>query len=159
MGKQQKDPYKSYTINDWKWEFLRRNPRYKRAYRATEWLKRRQNGRFIGFGRVVRHLDLLASLQQQLGINPELTCKQGSTSEWSLPSPDTPASDFEYSPITGSVSLSDYGDFAWDEEPPVIDYPARHEVVVHIDTRFSLKEIVADLRHNYAPIRPPKETR
>ena len=67
MGKEQKDPYKSYTISDWKWEFLRRNPRYIKAYRAVEWLKRRPNRSFIGFGRITHHSDLLVSLPQDVG--------------------------------------------------------------------------------------------
>ncbi len=41
MQKSRQDPYARYDIDDWKWEFLRRNPRYIRAYKAVEWLKMR----------------------------------------------------------------------------------------------------------------------
>src|SRR5215831_20756008 len=37
-----KDPYSNYDLN-WQWEFLRRNPRYIKAYKAIEWLKKRLN--------------------------------------------------------------------------------------------------------------------
>jgi hypothetical protein len=36
-----KDPYSNYDLDDWQWEFLRRNARYKRAYKVVEWLKKR----------------------------------------------------------------------------------------------------------------------
>jgi len=35
------NPYDGYTIDDWNWEFLRRNHRYKRAYKTVQWLKAR----------------------------------------------------------------------------------------------------------------------
>src|SRR5215471_3001911 len=35
------DPYATYDLDDWQWEFLRRNPRYIKAYKAVEWLKKR----------------------------------------------------------------------------------------------------------------------
>src|SRR5262245_4347940 len=37
------DPYANYDLDDWQWEFLRRNPRYIKAYKAVEWLKKRLN--------------------------------------------------------------------------------------------------------------------
>ena len=151
MPKERQDPYKGYTIADWKWEFLRRNPRYIKAYRAIEWLKRRRNGCFMGFSRVARHLDLLARLQQQCGLNPELTYKQALSNKWSLPSPDIPAPDFEVSPMIRSHVLFDHKYMAWAEEPPVINRLARHEVIALIDTRFSLREIVTDLKAQLHP--------
>jgi hypothetical protein len=33
--------YANYTLDDWNWEFLKRNPRYKKAYKAVQWLKAR----------------------------------------------------------------------------------------------------------------------
>ena len=37
----QNNPYAGYTIDDWNWEFLKRNQRYKKAYKAIQWLKAR----------------------------------------------------------------------------------------------------------------------
>src|SRR5262249_54009344 len=37
------EPYTNYDLDDWQWEFLRRNPRYIKAYKAVEWLKKRLN--------------------------------------------------------------------------------------------------------------------
>jgi len=35
------NPYRNYDIDDWQWEFLKRNKRYQRAYKAIEWLRKR----------------------------------------------------------------------------------------------------------------------
>jgi len=40
-SQEEKDPYSTYDLDDWQWEFLRRNPRYIKAYKAVEWLKKR----------------------------------------------------------------------------------------------------------------------
>ena len=47
--------------------------------------------------------------------------------------------------------LFDHKYIAWAEEPPLIDHLARHEVVALIDSRFSLKEILADLKVELRP--------
>lgn len=155
MPKERQDPYKGYTIADWKWEFLRRNPRYIKAYRAIEWLKRRKNGCFFGFGRVARHLELLRWLGQQLGLDPEVIQEQTFlANEWSLPAPDMPAHKFECCPIKGSHILFDHEYLALrgSEEPlPAIDYLADHEVTVLIDTRSGSKEIIAELKVQLRP--------
>jgi hypothetical protein len=41
MKSQKQDPYPNYDLEDWQWEFLRRNPRYIKAYKAVDWLKKR----------------------------------------------------------------------------------------------------------------------
>jgi len=41
MRTSQNNPYAGYTIDDWNWEFLKRNRRYKKAYKAVQWLKAR----------------------------------------------------------------------------------------------------------------------
>jgi hypothetical protein len=55
------NPYANYHIDDWNWEFLRRNQRYKRAYKAVQWLKARLDRKaftvnvcFGAFGRQLR---------------------------------------------------------------------------------------------------------
>jgi hypothetical protein len=40
-----KDPYSNHDLDDWQWEFLRRNPRYIKAYKAVEWLNRKLDQR------------------------------------------------------------------------------------------------------------------
>jgi len=149
MPESSRDPYEGYTIAQWKWEFLRRNSRYRRAYQALEWLKKKPYQRFGGFRRVARYFELLHWLQQQLGLDPEVI--QG------LPSPDLLAHEFERCPIKGSHILLDHEDFAQrrsfgsDDPLPVIDYLADHEVLVLLDTRFGLKEIFSDLKVQLAP--------
>jgi hypothetical protein len=41
MRTSQNNPYAGYTIDDWNWEFLKRNQRYKKAYKAVQWVKAR----------------------------------------------------------------------------------------------------------------------
>lgn len=43
----EKGRYSGYDIDDWEWEFLRRNTRYCKAYRAVEWLKKRLHKRSL----------------------------------------------------------------------------------------------------------------
>src|SRR5262249_14583840 len=47
MRTSQNNPYAGYTIDDWNWEFLKRNQRYKRAYKAVQWLKARLDRKFF----------------------------------------------------------------------------------------------------------------
>jgi hypothetical protein len=37
------NPYANYHIDDWNWEFLKRNSRYRKAYKAVQWLKAMRN--------------------------------------------------------------------------------------------------------------------
>src|SRR5262249_11859698 len=130
----------------WKWEFLRRNSRYRKAYRAIEWLRKKPYQSFRGFRRVARYSVLVSWLRQQAGLDSEVI--QG------LPSPDVPAHEFESCPIKRSYVLLDHGDFV-NRDPdvplPVIDYLADHEVVILLDTRFGFKEIIVDLKDQLDP--------
>jgi len=53
VGSPQNNPYAGYTIDDWHWEFLKRNTRYRRLYKAVQrfkaWLDK--NGFAPVFGR------------------------------------------------------------------------------------------------------------
>jgi hypothetical protein len=55
------NPYANYHIDDWNWEFLKRNRRYRRAYKAVQrfkaWLEKEGFARvasFTVFGRRFR---------------------------------------------------------------------------------------------------------
>jgi hypothetical protein len=57
----QNNDYAGYTIDDWNWEFLKRNECYKRAYKAVQWLKARLDRKaltvavsFTAFGKQFR---------------------------------------------------------------------------------------------------------
>ena len=38
MATDTENPYANYLIDDWNWEFLRRNRRHRRAYKAVQWV-------------------------------------------------------------------------------------------------------------------------
>ena len=47
MATDTENPYVNYHIDDWNWEFLKRNERYKRAYKAVQWLKAKVDRNFF----------------------------------------------------------------------------------------------------------------
>jgi hypothetical protein len=164
-----RNPFSDYGISEWKWEFLRRNARYKRAYEAIEWLKRRAQRNntspfFKGFGlrEPVHFVNLLNKLRSQLSLcDPKLRlceCKR-ETESWSLPSPSIAAHEFEYSPVRVSavIGLYDQRDFGGhysghphDEEPAQLA-AGEHEVIVVLDTRGKMKEITSELAARLDP--------
>ena len=96
--------FDNYGIADWKWEFLRRNSRYQKAYRAVEWLKKRARREnvspfFKGFGLLepIHFLNLANRLQERLhlghpplkNVSQQLKKDSQQPGEWvgSLPSP------------------------------------------------------------------------
>jgi hypothetical protein len=157
------NPYAGYTIDDWNWEFLKRNQRYKRAYKAVQWLKARLDRKalngpvcFIAFGIQFRFRRV----------------DRGSGWEWcyqrngkhpiylnDLSSPDNPSSRRykgklikKLKPVTqidGSVDRHGNG---W--TPAILQ---DHEIAIQIDTRFKSKEILCSLKNILATIQPKKK--
>src|SRR5215831_6557764 len=99
--RKRKDPYSNYDLNDWQWEFLRRNPRYRRRYRAVQRAKDRKwgyefEGKFVFLAEVwAIELRRLLSL-----CNPPRKGDPDSFDDSiSLPNPDFPRHEFKYSPV------------------------------------------------------------
>jgi len=172
MPKRKQDPYRSYDIDDWKWEFLRRNSRYKKKYRAIEWLKRRlsksssgSKGSFRAFGLrcsfsyVLRskggdewHFDHSA-IYRKKGI------EQRSGDQYTfldIPSPDAPSTEYKKKVLRKTDAVSEISDIRG-EEPWEVWTPSElqeHEIAVQIDTRYSEKEILSQLKRVLKTYRP-----
>jgi len=168
VPKNEQKPHDNYSINDWNWEFLRRNPRYRSACKAIEWLKQRGRRKntslfFKGFGLIdpVHYMNLTNSLKSQLALgDPELRKSSLKHAEpWSLPSPDMAAHKFKYSPVRvlPVIDLYDHSDFGvhysghpYDEEPGQLT-AGEHQVIAVIDTRCKLEEIISELKTGLSP--------
>ncbi len=112
MPKGKQDPYRSYDIDDWRWEFLRRNPHYKKAHQDIEWLIQRKGGCLKGFGlyEPVHPNNLKNKLQAQLNLRDHKLKKTNEPRDWfSLPSPFIPAHEYEYSPVEISPIVGVWG--------------------------------------------------
>jgi len=157
-----KKPSDGYTIADWKWEFLRRNLRYRRACQAIEWLKQRKRGWFKGFGllRSVNSWDVAEKIQQQCSLREAKLRKKPSEQRdlWPLPDPTFSAHEYKYSPVqippivgvSGPSDFHGYSSHPDADEPPIIT-AGDNEVVVVIDTRSTREEIVNELKAYLGP--------
>ena len=162
MQNKRQKPSDGYTIADWKWEFLRRNLRYRRACQAIEWLERRSQRSssppfFKGFGlhQPVHPNHIKNKVQEQCNLRDQKLKKKPITRRdpFSLPSPDIPAHEYEYSPvqISAIVGVRSPSDFKGYSSHPEADEPSiitaeDNEVVVVINTRRSMEEIVSELK-------------
>jgi hypothetical protein len=172
MPKAQKRSVDDYTLADWKWEFLRRTPQYRKAYKAVEWLKKRaqrKNGSpsVKGFGLVeaVHLLNLINRVQKLLSLNhPPLKdeLKDDSRSYRpfeTLPPPELAASEFEYSPVgiapvNGIFTHHDFqGHYSGhpNDEEPIQLVADENQVIVVIDIRCKLEDIISNLRSELRP--------
>lgn len=168
--------FDNYGIADWKWEFLRRNSRYQKAYRAVEWLKKRARREnvspfFKGFGLLepIHFLNLANRLQERLhlghpplkNVSQQLKKDSQQPGEWvgSLPSPQRAAHEFQYSPVQlfPIIALYDQKDFGehysghrHDEEPGQLT-AREHQVIVVFDTRCKWEEISSALKQELEP--------
>ena len=152
MPKSKQAPYVSYGIDDWKWEFLRRNKHYKRAYRAIDWLQQRFPNGFKGFGLLdhVHALNLSNRLKDRCGLGlPKLKEELKGQSSF-LPSPSVPAHGYQNSPVSASNIVTVYESTVFKSEPSEL-YPEENQVVAVIDTRHSMEEIVKDLKVQVRP--------
>jgi hypothetical protein len=165
-----KDPYSDYDLDDWQWEFLRRNPRYIKAYKGVEWLKKRldkntprvQNGSFKAFG-VSCHFskDYLTAQRFVWKYEEKWTDHDGSfTSGWYLDLPSPSASSDEYKAkilrmrkpraVVQLGEWSDEDETHWDMRPPFEE----HKIAVLIDARYDTDRIISELKQVLKNHRP-----
>jgi hypothetical protein len=162
-----KDPYSNHDFDDWQWEFLRRNPRYIKAYKANEWLKRRLNkntprfrpGSFKAFGVYCSFTWIQIGNQYKGWRYDGGTHKTKSnivelrndvySGLLDLPSPDSNTREYKerLRKKEGAVFEIDrdmQGEEPWDFWMP--SQLKEHEIAVVIDTRYSLSEIKSELK-------------
>src|SRR6516164_5960017 len=96
-----KDPYSNYDRDDWEWEFLRRNKRYKLRYRAVQRAKERRWGFEVDEEFVSIAENWAADLCRQLSLcNPSrIDDPNGREYFGLLPNPDLPRDKFMRSPV------------------------------------------------------------
>jgi hypothetical protein len=157
-----KDPYSDYDLDDWQWEFLRRNPRYIRTYRAVERAQKRGWGREIEndfmFAADTWALELRSRLKL---INPPTVDDPESGDDpVSLPNPDFPRHRYKYSPVTLSPAIVLDGPGAEHlSSDPILDeilgegkiqwettIPDKFKITVEIDARCKLQTILEELK-------------
>jgi hypothetical protein len=157
-----KDPYSNYDLDDWQWEFLRRNPRYIRAYRAVK------RGEERGWGWEIENdfmftadtwvLELRSHLK--LSNPPTVDDPESGDDPVSLPNPDFPSHRYNYSPVTLSpaVVLDGPGE-KHSSSDPILDeilgdgkiewettVPDEFKITVEIDARCKLDNILTALK-------------
>ena len=162
MQNKRQKPSDGYTIADWKWEFLRRNLRYREAYRDVEWLKQRKGGWVKGFGllRPVNSWDVAEKIQQQCSLREAKLRNKPSEQRnlWPLPDPTLSAHEYKHSPVQispivgvwGPRDFKGYSAHPEADEPPIIT-AEDNQVVVVIDTRRTMEEIVYELKVYLGP--------
>jgi hypothetical protein len=164
-----KDPYSNYDLDDWQWEFLRRNPDYIKAYNRVEWLKKRltkskQIGRTIirfnvfgiqylfqwfKFSKNGRDFEGWEYCGSRYRTKNGKVCTNTPTSRLflDLPSPSDSSAHYREKLLNKEgpvfeIGKSEPGDDSRDVWPVLEKY----EIAVAIDTRYSLDEIVAGVR-------------
>jgi hypothetical protein len=155
------DPYSNYDLDDWQWEFLRRNPRYIKAYKAVEWLKKRldkntprfQNGSFKAFG-VSCHFSRVHAAQRFVwSYEEKWTDHDGSfTSGWYLDLPSPSASSDKYKTkilrmgkpraVVKLGEWSEEDETHWDIRPPFEEY----KLALLVDARYDTERIISELK-------------
>jgi hypothetical protein len=162
MDETDKCPDDEYTVTDWKWEFLRRNSRYQKAYKATEWLRKRAPRRktsFRGLGLLqpIYFENLTNRVRERLSLSQPRLKNDSESSDrlfWYLPSPEKAAHEFECSPVridpivdvyTHRDVQGNYTGHSYDEEPLAVT-ANENQVIALLDTRCKLEDIVSELR-------------
>jgi hypothetical protein len=164
-----KDPYSNYDLDDWQWEFLRRNPRYLKAYKASEWLKKRLNNKkekqvprfwiFTAFGVqcAFRWISSSSGYKGWVydGSSYRTKTRQAyrndaaSGSFLDLPSPSASSEHYKKKFLRkGGPVHQIYNDIIG-EEPWDVWTPSllkEYEIAVEIDTRYALDEIQDGVR-------------
>jgi Family of unknown function (DUF6499) len=154
-----KGPYSNYDLDDWQWEFLRRNPRYRRRYRAVQRAEERGWGHeYEGDSAEYWAIDLRKRLS--LCSPPTIDDPDSGDDPVTLPNPDIPRHKFQYCPIerypavvlegprltTNDPKLDEilrgsHGVLRWESE-----IPQEHKVTVDIDARCKLQTILTELK-------------
>jgi hypothetical protein len=177
-----KDPYSDYDLDDWQWEFLRRNPRYIKAYKAVEWLKKRLNKKK---GKVKRSASFNA-----FGIQCSFSWRRhGEDEVWyedwwvyygsthktktgeirrnnlasgkvlELPSPDSNANEYKeqlagFYPTLLRRSVAAVSEI--DKDMLLEDVLGHHEIAVVIDTRHASGTILSEIKSLLQDYQPRK---
>jgi hypothetical protein len=146
------------NIDDWNWEFLRRNQRYKRAYKAVQWLKARLDRKaftarvsFTAFGMQFRFRRIDRGNGWEWRYQPN--GKQPIYFLNDLSSPDNPSSRRYKGKLIKKLKAVTRIDGLVVEDgngwtPALLQ---EHEIAVQIDTRFTKKEIISS-GDNFSPI-------
>jgi Family of unknown function (DUF6499) len=163
VKQQQQAPYATYDLDDWQWEFLRRNPRYLKAYKAIEWLRKRPDKNTPRFHR---------GFFKALGVHCSFSWIKTVTEyeDWRydyegwrydaytndvasgllyLPSPDSTAREYKERLLKKAgavfeIDKSMQGEGPWDFWTPF--QLKEHEIALMIDTRYGLSEIASELK-------------
>jgi hypothetical protein len=163
MKSQKQDPYSSYDLDDWQWEFLRRNPCYLKAYKAIHWLKKRldkntpqfHRGCFKAFGvycsftwvKIVTQYEDWRYVYE--GWRYDAYTNDVASGLLYLPSPDSTAREYKERLLKKAgavfeIDKSMQGEDSWDFWTPF--QLKEHEIAVMIDTRYGLSEIASELK-------------
>ena len=158
-----KDPYSNYDLDDWQWEFLRRNPRYIKAYRAVEWIKKRlekkaasgsgQNTSFVVFGTSYWFTAAYFSGGRVVWKYNEWTGNEGEMAQgWYLDLPSPEAASQEYKEkilrMRKPRAVVTWGEWSDEDETYYEIHPpyAERKLNLVIDTRYDIQKIVAELK-------------
>jgi hypothetical protein len=157
-----KDPYSNYDLDDWQWEFLRRNPRYKKAYKVVEWVKKRLEQKtalpgevksFVAFGTSYWFSPVFLSDRLVWRYDEKWTGNKGEMAqEWYLDLPDPSASSDEYKAkilrmrkpraVVQLGEWSDEDETHWHIRPPFEEY----KLALLVDARYDTERIIAELK-------------
>jgi hypothetical protein len=167
-----KDPYSNYDLDDCQWEFLRRNRRYIKAYKAIEWLKKRLNkkkekdrraGTFNAFGVQCsfswrRHGEDEVWYEHWVYHGSTYRTKTGeirrnnlaSGTMLELPSPDFNANEYKEELARSWPTWFQKSNYAVveiidDRDTVREDLLRHHEIAVVIDMRHAPKDIVSEI--------------
>jgi hypothetical protein len=150
------DPYCNYDLDDWQWEFLRRSPRYIKACKAVEWLKKRldkntprfHHGSFKAFG-VYCSFSWIKIANQYEGWRYDAYTNYVASGLLDLPSPDSTACEYKERLLkkAGAVLEIEKGMQGEGLRDFWTPFQLReHEIAVVIDTRYSPGEITPELK-------------
>jgi hypothetical protein len=151
-----KDHYSNYDLDDWQWEFLRRNRGYKRAYKVVEWLKKRLEKKtaspsgggksFVAFGTSYWFSPVFLSDRLVWRYDEKWTGDEGDMElGWYLDLPSPQASFQEYKEkilrmrkpraVVILGEWSDEDETHYDIHPPYVE----HKLALVIDTRYGIQ--------------------
>jgi hypothetical protein len=144
-----KDTYSDYDLDDWQWEFIRRNSRYRLRYRAVQRAKERGWGFEVDDDFVFIAENWAADLRRQLSLcNPPRVDDPNGHEDFLLPNPDLPRDRFTRSPVRRSPAVVMNGPKSEIFLPPDVfesAIPQEHRVTVDIDARYKLQNILDEL--------------
>jgi hypothetical protein len=159
--KQRRDPYVTYDLNDWHWEFLRRNNRYRRLYHAVQRAKDRNWGYEVDGEYVCVADSWVTQIRERLSLcSPPPVDDPNSYEDYnSLPSPEVPSYSLEYCPIKRSPAVVVSAPLK--ENPTELErifaqhpdlfgvdsgIPKEHLIVIEVDNRSKIESTLSAIR-------------